>query len=126
MRTTMRVGERRHRRGAVLLEALVALVIMASAGATVAALAVECGQAVQRARSTEAELRRAEAFFAIVALWPREDLDRHFGEHQQGPWRLRVERSNLTIYGITLTDSLGARPLLRTVLYRAEPTRDTL
>jgi type II secretory pathway component PulJ len=126
MRATMRVGERRSRRGAVLLEALVALVIMASAGATVAALAVQCGQAVQRARSTEAELRRADAFFAIVALWPREDLDRHFGEHQQGPWRLRVERSNLTIYGITLTDSLGVRPLLRTVLYRPEPRRDTL
>jgi hypothetical protein len=125
MRTTMRVGERRNRRGAVLLEALVALVIMASAGAAVAALAVESSQAVRRARSTEAELRRADAFFAIVALWPREDLDRHFGEHQQGPWRLRVERSNLTLYGITLTDSLGARPLLRTVLYRPEPPRDT-
>lgn len=122
----MRAGERRRRRGAVLLEALVALVIMASAGAAVAALAVECGQAVQRTRSTEAELRRADAFFALVALWPREDLDRHLGERQQGPWRLRVERPSLTIYAITLTDSLGARALLRTVLYRPEPPRDKL
>ena len=122
----MRAGERRKRRGAVLLEALVALVIMASAGATVAALAVENGEAVQRARSTEAEARRADAFFALVALWPRDDLDRHLGEHQQGPWRLRVERPSLTIYAITLTDSLGMRALLRTVLYRSEPTRDTL
>jgi hypothetical protein len=122
----MRGAERRKRRGAVLLEALVALVILASAGAAVAALAVESGQAVQRTRSTEAELRRANAFFGIVALWPREDLDRHFGEHQQGPWRLRVQRTSSTIYAITLTDSLGARPLLRTVLYRPEPIRDTL
>jgi type II secretory pathway component PulJ len=122
----MRAGEPRKRRGAVLLEALVALVIMASAGAAVAALAVECGQAVQRTRSTEAELRRADAFFAIVALWPREDLDRHFGEHKQGPWRLRVERSSRTLYAITLTDSLGARALLRSVLYRPEPPRETL
>jgi type II secretory pathway pseudopilin PulG len=122
----MRAGERRKRQGAVLLEALVALVIMASAGAAIAALAVECSQAVQRTRSTEAELRRADAFFALVALWPREDLDRHLGEHQQGPWRLRVERPSATIYAITLTDSLGARPLLRTALYRPEPIRDTL
>jgi type II secretory pathway pseudopilin PulG len=126
MRTPMRAGERRKRRGAVLLEALVALVIVATAGAAVAALAVESGQAVQRTRSTEAELRRADAFFAIVALWPREDLDRHFGEHQQGPWRLRVERPVRSIYQITLTDSLGTRALLRTVLYRPEPPRDTL
>ena len=122
----MRAGSRGSRRGAVLLEALVALVIMTSAGATVAALAVECGHAVQQTRSTEAELRRADAFFAIVALWPREDLDRHFGEHQQGPWRLRVDRPSLTIYAITLSDSLGARALLRTDLYRPEPPRDTL
>ena len=122
----MRAGERRKRRGAVLLEALVALVIMASAGAAVAALSVESGQAVQRARSTEAELRRADAFFAIVALWPREDLDRHLGERHQGSWRLRVERPSPTIYAITLTDSLGARALLRTVLYRPEPPPDTL
>jgi type II secretory pathway pseudopilin PulG len=122
----MRAGERRKRQGAVLLEALVALVIMASAGAAIAALAVESSQAVQRTRSTEAELRRADAFFAMVALWPREDLDRHLGEHQQGPWRLRVERPSVTVYAITLTDSLGPRPLLRTALYRPEPIRDTL
>lgn len=121
----MRAGKR-GRRGAVLLEALVALVIIASAGAAVVALAVESGQTVQRTRSTEAELRRADAFIAIVALWPREDLDRHFGEHQQGPWRLRVERTSPTTYAITLTDSLGARALLHTVLYRPEPPRDTL
>src|SRR4051794_39955006 len=121
----MRDGERK-RRGAVLLEALVALVIMASAGAAVAALAVECDHVVQGTRSTEAELRRADAFFSIVALWPREDLDRHFGEHQQGPWRLRVERPSVTVYSITLTDSVGARVLLRTFLYRPEPPRETL
>src|SRR5258705_9429315 len=125
----MRAGERRGRqgrRGAVLLEAIVALVIMATAGAAVASLAVECGQAVQRTRSTEAELRRANAFFALVALWPREDLDRHFGEHQQGSWRLRVERPGRTLYTIPLTHSLRPRVLLRTSLYRTEPPRDPL
>jgi type II secretory pathway pseudopilin PulG len=122
----MRVRERRKRQGAVLLEALVALVILASAGAAVAALAVESGQVVQRTRSAERELRRADGFFASVVLWPREDLDRHLGEREQGPWRLRVERRMPALYTITLTDSLGRRTLLRTVLYRPEPPRDTL
>lgn len=110
----------------MLLEALVALVILASAGAAVAALAVESGHVVRRTRETESELRRADGFFAIVALWPREDLDRHLGEHEQGPWRLRVDRPAPTLYSITLTDSLGRRPLLHTVLYRPAAPRDSL
>jgi hypothetical protein len=122
----MCIREGRKRRGAVLLEALVALVILASAGAAVAALAVESGRVVQRTRLAEAELRRADAFFVVVTLWPREDLDRHLGDHEQGPWRLRVERTIPTIYTITLTDSLGTRALLRTALYRAELPRDTI
>ncbi len=122
----MRAGDRGQRRGAALLEALIALVILTSTGAMVTTLAVECGQVVQRTRLAETELRRADAFFSLVALWPREDLDRHFGEHEQGSWRLRVERPGSTIYTITLTDSLGKRVLLRTLLYRPEPPRETL
>jgi type II secretory pathway pseudopilin PulG len=122
----MHARDRRPRRGAALLEALVALVILASAGAAVTALAVESGRAVQRAHAAEAELRRADAFFTVVALWPREDLDRHLGDREQGPWRLRVERLRPTIYTISLADSVGARPLLRTALYRPEAPRDSL
>ena len=121
----MRIRERR-RHGAVLLEALVALVIVASAGAGVAVLAVESSAAVQRTRATEAEQQRAEAYMTVVALWPRDDLDRHLGERAQGPWRLRVERPVPSIYTVTLSDSLGIRALLRTSLYRPEPPRDTI
>ena len=122
----MLTRERRRRRGAVLLEALVALLILASAGAAVGALAIESSRAVQQSRSANAELRRADEFFATVALWPREDLDRHLGEHEQGPWRLRIERPSPTIYSVSLMDSLAARAVLRTLLYRPEPVRDSL
>lgn len=121
----MSIGERRPRRGAALLEALVALVVLATAGAAVTALAVMSGDVVHRAHSAERELRGANAFFAVVSLWPREDLDRHLGDREQGPWRLHVDRSMPTLYTITLRDSLGARTLLRTVLYRPEQPRDT-
>jgi type II secretory pathway pseudopilin PulG len=116
----MRVRKHRRRLGAALLEVLIALVILASAGASVAALAIESSRVVQRAHATEDELRRADAFFTVVTLWPREDLDRHLGDREQGPWRLRVERTLPTIYTVSLTDSLGTRVLLRTALYRQE------
>ena len=112
---------RRTRGGFALLEVLVSLVILTTAGATVVSLAAETSRAVRRAREAEMELRPALVFFGAVTLWPREDLDRHLGTRPQGPWRLRVDRVATTLYALTLTDSLGTRPLLRTVVFRPEP-----
>lgn len=122
----MRSHSSRLRRGVALLEALVALVMLVTAGATVVALAAEATHAVSHAHASEKEMRRASGFFEVVTLWPREDLDRHLGSHEQGPWRLDVERAASTLYTLTLSDSLATRTLLRTVVYRAEPPRDTL
>ena len=119
----MRCASRRRRSGAVLLEVLVALVILTTAGALVVVLGAETSRAVERARTSEVEHRRAARFFELVTLWSRADLDRHFGDHEQGPWRLRVGRATPTLYTLTLTDSLGAHTLTQTVVYRAEPAR---
>lgn len=119
-------ARRARRRGAALLEVLVALVIITTAGASVAALASETARAVSHARDAESEMERAEAFFEEVTLWPRDDLDRHLGNREQGPWRLDVEHVAPTLYSLMLTDSSGTRPLLRTVVFRPEVPRDTL
>jgi hypothetical protein len=120
-------GQRRGRVGAALLEALVAITILATAGVAMVALADESLRAIDRARSGEIALRHANAFLEPVALWPREDLDRHLGRRPEGPWLLEVERALPTLYIVTLTDSTdrtGAHPLLATALYRPEATRE--
>jgi type II secretory pathway pseudopilin PulG len=122
----MRLGDarrRRHRSGAVLLEVLVALAILATAGAAAVTFAVDVGRTVARVRESEADVRRASAFLDAVALWPREDLDRHLGSRLQGRWRMRVDRPVPTLYVVLLTDTLGTREVLRTALYRPEPIR---
>jgi len=106
-RRTMRIGERRLRRGAALLEALVALVVLTTAGAAITALAVMTGDVSHRAHSAEGELRRADAFFGMVSLWPREDLDRHLGDHEQGPWQGLARRPRVVVDGSL---SAGAAP----------------
>jgi hypothetical protein len=116
--------KRSRRSGAVLLEVIMALVILTTAGAVVVVLGAETTRAVDRARVAEAQQGRAAAFFEIVTLWPRPDLDRHLGDREQGPWRLRVARATPTLYVLTLTDSVGARTLLHTVVYRPEPPRE--
>ncbi len=111
------------RPGAALLEVIVALTILATSGATVVTLMAQSSHAVRRARETETELRRASALFDAVALWTRDDLDRHLGSRRQGPWMMHVDRTAQTLYSVALTDSLGARDLLNTTLFRPEPAR---
>lgn len=108
------------RRGVVLLEAIVALTILTIAGAAVVALATDSARAVERARAADAATARASAFLDAVALWPREDLDRHLGARDEGTWRMIVDRPTPTLYAVILADSAGAHVLLHTVLYRAE------
>ena len=122
MRHARQMRRERRPRGAVLLEVVVALTILAVAGVTMIALSSESMDAFRRARVAEVETAKASALLHAVALWPRADLDRHLGDRPQGPWRLRVGRPLPTLYVVTLTDSTGGRTLLTTALYRAEAT----
>jgi type II secretory pathway pseudopilin PulG len=105
--------------GAVLLEVIVALAILAVAGTSALLMASESARAAGRAREHDAEVRRADAFFDAVALWPRADLDRRLGERAQGPWRLRIDHPMRRLYVLSLRDSAGDE-LLRTALFRPD------
>ena len=115
----------RARSGMTLLEVLVALAILGVAGATTIGLASESWRAVRAAREADESLREASAFFDAVALWPREDLDRHLGDRAQGPWRMRVDRPTPTLYVVTLADSTRGLAILETSLFRPEARRET-
>jgi type II secretory pathway pseudopilin PulG len=119
-------GRTRCRRGAVLLEAIVALVILSVAGTAAVTLVGQSADAVRRARLAEAEMREANAFFHSVALWTRDDLDRRLGERPQGAWKLLIQRPTPTLYEVVLTDSAVTREILRTSLFRPEPPRPEL
>ena len=106
------------RGGAALLEAIVAMAILGTAGIAALAMASEAARAVGRAREAEVELRAASAFLEAVALWTRDDLDRRLGDRPQGAWRLRIDRPEPMLYTIALSDTLGGGVLLATSLFR--------
>jgi type II secretory pathway pseudopilin PulG len=112
---------RRGRAGAVLLEAIVALLILSVAGTAAVTLVSQSADAVRRAREADAEARAASDFLHAVSLWTRDDLDRRLGDRPQGDWRLRIQRPAPTLYEVVLVDSAGGRELLRTALFRPEP-----
>lgn len=117
---------RSSRSGAALLEVIVALTILTTAAASVVAFANNAARTVRHARETEAELRRASALLDAVALWPREDLDRHLGDRAEGPWRLHITRTTMTLYLVVITDSASAHELLRTAVYKPEQNASSL
>jgi type II secretory pathway pseudopilin PulG len=114
----MRPGSRSLRRGATLLEAIVALSIFVTAAASCIALVAQSLDAVVRARESAESLRAASAYLDVVTLWTREDYDRHLGTHNQGPWQMSVQRVTPDLYEIALLDSTAQRELLRTSVYR--------
>lgn len=110
----------RNRPGVVLFEVIVALSILIIAGLTAAVWVQETVLAVDHARHGATEVRAASDYLDLIALWPREDLDRHLGDRREGAWTVRVDRPTPTLYTVTVKDSTGARTLLRTAVYRAE------
>jgi prepilin-type N-terminal cleavage/methylation domain-containing protein len=108
------------RRGVALLEVLAALAILGIAGSGLTAFAIDVGGAVHRARAEDERMRSTSAFLDKIALWERDDLDRHLGDHRQGDWRLSIARPSATLYVVRLADSSGTRTLLSTALYRRD------
>ena len=114
------------RSGAVLMEAMVAVVILAVAGTTAVTLVSQGADSVRRAREADVEAREASALMHAVALWTREDLDRRLGSRAQGPWRLSIQRPDPELYDLALMDSAGTRVILRTSLFRPDSVRGLL
>jgi hypothetical protein len=106
--------------GAVLLEVIVALALLATAGLAAVSMAAEAAGAVSRASTAEVEMRQAARLMDAVSLWPRADLDRRMGDRRQGPFILRIARPADELYTAALADSATRRVLLATSLFRQD------
>jgi type II secretory pathway pseudopilin PulG len=119
---TNRTARLSQRNGAALLEVMVALTILAVAGMWAVALVNQSVEAIHQVREADIAIRRANGFMEAVALWPRQDLDRHLGRHREGEWVLTVQRPAMSLYTIVLSavpDTLDGRPLGRDLLSTA-------
>jgi hypothetical protein len=115
----MRTHRTRGRRGATLLEAVVAVTLLAVVGLSGLALARSAQDLIGEAERSESGMADASNFLNSVSLWSREELDQRLGEREQGSWRLEITRSTPELYVVTLRDSLGESTVIRTGLFRA-------
>ena len=114
-----------HERGAVLLEVLVALTILAVAGLSLVGLLGAGVRAEQDARERERVLADEERVLTAMTLLTRADLDRRLGRHDVGEFVVDVQRPERTLYRIAIAQRSSAHVegLVTVVFRRAEGPR---
>jgi hypothetical protein len=114
----MSTVRRTNRAAHTLLEVLIALAILGTAGLASLRLASDVAASARGVQRSEAEVIRASRFLDIVALWSSLDLDRHLGWRAEGDWRMHISREPGNIYLVAITDSTKRRTLVETSFYR--------
>lgn len=108
-----------NRRGAMLLEAIVALAVVSVAGLSMLALVGAVQRDQTRTTLAEQTLVSADRIMTAMVLLTGQDLDRRLGSHGVGAFAVDVERPERSLYRIAIADTAASRSeLLATVVYR--------
>ena len=111
----------RNERGVVLLEVLIALVVLATAGISLVEIVGAGLRAERDARARESVLAAEERLLAGLTLLKRTELDQRIGRRQIGEFVVDVRRPEETLYRIALLQVHSPQVEdLVTVVYRAE------
>ena len=113
----------RNNRGVVLLEVLVAVVVLATAGIGLVELVGSGLRAEHDARLRESTLATEERLLSALTLLTRKELDQRLGRRQIGEFIVDVQRPERTLYRVALLQEQSPQVEdLVTVVYRAETT----
>ncbi len=113
----------RNNRGVVLLEVLVAVAILATAGIGLVELVGSGLRAERDARLRESTLATEERLLAALTLLNRKEFDQRIGRRRIGEFIVDVQRPERTLYRIALLQKESPQVEdLVTVVYRAETT----
>lgn len=107
-----------NRRGTTLLEAILAIALIATLGLTVLRLSRAARDAVSAAERSDLEMRAASDFLNAVSLWSQPELDQRLGFREQGRWTLEIARPEVGFYEVRLLDSAATSIVLETSLFR--------
>lgn len=112
----------RNDRGIVLLEVLVALVVLATAGIALVETVGAGLRAERDAREREKVLGQEERLLNAHTLLNRSELDQRIGRREIGEFIVDVQRPERTLYRIAVIQEQSPQVEdLVTVVYRAAP-----
>jgi type II secretory pathway pseudopilin PulG len=109
----------RDERGVVLLEALVALAILGTAGVALVGLGRAAVEAQRRAAETEVTLAAADRLLTATTLLRRQELDQRLGDHAVGEFVVHIQRPEPALYRLAIAEvNAPETEMLVTVVYR--------
>jgi type II secretory pathway pseudopilin PulG len=111
--------------GATLLEAMVALALLAGAGTSLLAALSASIRSDTELQRREAALRSAHRVLTAMSLLTRDELDQRIGRHPVGEFIAEVQRPEPTLYRLSIAEARapGVEALM-TVVYRPDGTRE--
>jgi len=114
----------RNDHGVVLLEVMVAVVILATAGIALTETVGAGLRAERDAREREGRLANEERLLTALTLLNRRELDQRIGRRRIGDFIVDVQRPERTLYRIALIQEQSPQVEdLVTVVYRREEER---
>ena len=111
----------RNRKGMILIDALLAVAILSSAGVAFVTLLVSTLEFHGRVHEREIELGRAERILTATTLLTRSELEQRIGMRPAGDFAIWVDRPEPRLFRVGVAPL--ARPeaeLLATLVYRGE------
>lgn len=106
------------RRGIALLEVLVALALLMTAGTAWIAFVAQSRRSLELLRDRETEIREASMALARISLSERDALAVHLGvDRRVGRFIVRTSSVDRRLFTVTLHDSLSGRHVLGARLY---------
>jgi type II secretory pathway component PulJ len=100
-----------------LLEVLVALAVLGLAGLAVVEVAAQSLRVLQHAQAVERRVADEDRLLAAYTLLDRRELGQRAGLHRVGPYDVRVERLDFTLFRVAIGPA-GEPADLTTVVYR--------
>lgn len=114
---------RADRRGSALIEVLVAIVLLATAGTGLVTLLGQTSRSMRSAVESERLVRHAAEALDRLVLLDGTALVARPGRSQWRGWILSVQPQGRGVFDVQIAESETTRVLLRTTVYR--PARDS-
>jgi Tfp pilus assembly protein PilV len=112
---------RAKRRGSALIEVLVAIVILATAGTGLITLLGQTSRAMRTTLESERLVRRASEELDRLDLLDRSSLTAHAGQSRSHGFSLYVQPLGRGLFAVRIAESDTSHSLLTTTLYRPQP-----
>lgn len=106
------------RRGSALIEVLIALVLLATAGTGLIALLGQTAHAMRSTLETERTTRRAAAELDRLTLLDDAELSASLGRGTSRGWMIDISTSAVGVFDVRIAESDTSGTLLQTTLYR--------